>query len=585
METAQAAAFRDDLERWLEGRPVSALPPSRLHALRKFVARNRLAVAASAAAALALVAVSVVAVLQAQRATRSAAEAQAEAAKANATKDFLLSTYASADPTTRGGRDATAKELLIEAEKQLNAKLKGQPELQAEVLGTVWLLWNRLGEVERAQVAADRRTEVLLGTGDRMGAVASTLSSAETAIRRRAFDDVEQRIARVESLIGGDKMPLELRARVAYAKGALAGERGDPVGALKSLDLAVRESRQAGDKRLLFMGLVSRIFVQRLSADPSALRRDIAEAESLLPTLDATPVEALGNRFQLTIARYVMGEYASGWPEMQAIVAAADNLYGRDNPGSFNERTYWLRYCLRLGKTDLARAWLRDAARSGERSVLQEYEKDPQWHLLVARMYMSQRDWPAAEDHLGAAARLLDSTERRGDDGFELNSWGEQLALHRAELALRRGRSTEVRGLLSSADASGVGGLVDNDYARWWALGLAALAQRLPVQALDDLRRAENSAVTLLGAAHPDVALIRVDVARAGAIEGSGMTDAEMVTLLQIAAPVLSRAFPPSHPAVELTADLGPATGRVDSAQFPVVRRRLVAVPFTVIFM
>jgi hypothetical protein len=527
----------------------------------------------------------VVAVLQAQRATRSAAEAQAEAARANATKDFLLSTYASADPTTRGGRDATAKELLIEAEKQLDAKLKGQPELQAEVLGTVEIIWDRLGDVDRAQTAADRRTDVLLGAGDRMGAVVSTLSSAETAIKRRAFDDVEQRIARVESLVDVDKMPPELGARVAYAKGALAGERGDPVGALKSLDLAVRESRQAGDKRLLFMGLVSRIFVQRLNADPTALRRDIAEAESLLPSLEATPVEALGNRFQLVIARYLLGDYVGGWPEMQAIVATADNLYGRDNPGSFNERTYWLRYCLRLGKTDLARAWLRDTSRSGERSVIREYEKDPQWHLLVARVHMGQRDWTAADAHLEAAARLLVAAGQQDAEAAEVSAWRSRLALHRAELALWRGRPAEARSLLTSDAEGRKEKLVDDAYARWWVLGLAAFAEGRAVQALDDLRRAENSAVTLLGTAHPDVALIRVDLARTGAIEGSGMKGAEMVALLQSAAPVLSRAFPPSHPAVALTADLGPATGRVDPAQVPVVRRRLVAVPSNVIFL
>jgi serine/threonine-protein kinase len=582
---ASAAALREDLERWLEGRPVSAVPPSRTYALQKFVARNRLAVAVSAAAALALVALSVVATVQAQRAERSAAEARAEAARANATKEFLISTYASADPTLRGGRDATAKELLIEAEKQLDTKLKGQPDLQAEVLGTVQVMWDRLGDVERAQTAADRRADVLLSSDDRMAAAASVLSSAETAIKRRAFDDVERHIVRVESLMGDDEMTPQMRARLAYVKGASAGERGDTANALENMNLSVQESRRSGDRRMLFLGLVSRIFVRRLNAGDDELRRDIAEAESLLPSLDATPVEALGNRFQLTIARYILGDYVGGWREMQRIVYEMDQLYGKENPASLNERTYWLRYCLRLGESGLARVWLRDAASSGGRSVLREYERDPQWHFLVARVYMADRDWSAAMSHLNVATRLVADIGQRDVGAAQLEVLQSRLTLLRAELELWRGRPAAARALLSSAETQGPDQLLDDAYARYWVLGLAARSAGQAARSVGELRRAEQVAVDLLGSAHPDVALIRVEIARSGAMQGSGMSDEQLMSLMKRAAPVLRSAFTSAHPAVALVADLEPILFRDDPAQFFAVRRRLAAVPSNVMLM
>jgi hypothetical protein len=582
---ASAAAFRDDIERWLEGRPVSALPPSRLHALRKFVARNRLAVAASAAAALALVAVSVVAVLQAQRATRSAAEAQAEAAKANATKDFLLSTYASADPTTRGGRDATAKELLIEAEKQLDAKLKGQPELQAEVLGTVEIIWDRLGDVEKAQTAADRRTEVLLGAGDRMGAAASMLSSAETAIKRRAFVDVSRRLSKIERLVDIKAMPAGFQGRFLYLRGNALAERGDRRLALATLNQSIALSSAVNDDRMTFLGLVSRVFLQRTTGDPVSLRRDLAKAESLLQRLDSTPVDALGNRSQLVIARYLLGDYMGGWPEMQSVILEADRLFGSNNPGSFNERTYWLRFCLRLRRTDLAVGWLRDAEMSGKRSPLREYGRDPQWHLLVARVQMAERNWSATQFHLSEAMRTIDDIQENGAETTEVGEWRSRLALHRAEFELLRGRPAQARGLLSSTRARSGELLVDETYVKWWVLGLAALAESRPRESIENLRRAEKTAVALLGVEHPDVALIRVDIARAGAAANSGMNESEVLALIQEAAPVLRRAFPASHPVVSLMMDIDPALRGAGSASFSLVRHRLVSVPSDVFFM
>ena len=49
-----AAALADDLERYLDGEPVRARPDSRAYRLKKFIARNALAVGAASAIVLAL---------------------------------------------------------------------------------------------------------------------------------------------------------------------------------------------------------------------------------------------------------------------------------------------------------------------------------------------------------------------------------------------------------------------------------------------------------------------------------------------------------------------------------------------------
>lgn len=582
---ASAAAFRDDLERWLEGRPVSALPPSRLHALRKFVARNRLAVAASAAAALALVAVSVVAVLQAQRATRSAAEAQAEAARANAAKDFLLSTYGGADPTLRGGRDATAKELLIEAERQLDGKLTDQPQLQAEVLGTVERVWDLLGESARSQIAADRRTETLLRVGDRIGAAESTLSSAETALKLREYAAVADRLARIESLVALADMPVGFKARVAYVRGALQAELGDQGAAVRSMSQAIADSRVAGDRRTLFFGLQGRILALRASGDPAQLRKDIAEAEALAAVLGGDRTVRLGNRFQLATLRYVIGDYRGGWSDMQRLMEEADALYGPDNPGLFSERTYWIRYCLRLGDVESVTDWLRAAEARGERSVLLEYRKDPQWRMLIARVRMLERDWRAAGAELDAAETLLGAalTDEQSSMGVlrvGIVKLRSQLALHRFEPQVALRLATEA-GVL----AERVGERPDDRYDRLWTVGVASKMAGDWRRATAELGRAEAEAASFLGAAHPETALLRLDMALAAARMPMGYDEVRVVDLVRAAAPVLREALPGDHPSNALITRVMGSAMIDDAADERRLRQDLASVPVSVFFL
>jgi serine/threonine-protein kinase len=583
---ASAAALRDDLERWLEGRPVSAVPPSRTYALRKFVARNRLAVAASAAAALALVAVSVVAVLQAQRAERSAAEARAEAARANATKEFLISTYAGADPTLRGGRDATAKELLAEAEKQLETKLKDQLELQAEVLRTVDNIWDRLGDVERSRLAARRRTEVLLAAGDRAGALDSLLSEAEAAMKFGDNADVSKTLARIDRLPEASEMSRVERARYLYLQGNLLGERGERGAALEKIDESISIARGAGDPHTLFLGMLSRIYLRRAGAPLAEFERDVAEAESLLQSLDLAPVDVLSRRLQLAVARYLIGDYLGGWPEMARIVVEADRLYGAGNPASFDERSYWLRYCLRLGKADLAADWLRSLESGGERSVLPEFARRPSWHLLVARVYMALGEWRRVDSHINSAESLAGLRGGPGEAGTDAERWKLRIENARVESSLRRGGGISAAGFTDPASIGGGAVMsTDESYQRWWLQGLAARAGGDPVQAVVALRRAEAETIQLFGPPHPEVALVRLDLALAAADNRSGVSDAEIASLVRSAAPALRASLPMSHPAAGLVAELTPLLAEDSPLRQSRVRQRLAAIPRAVFFL
>src|SRR4029079_11267827 len=74
---ATAAAFADDLRRWLEKRPIAARADSAMYRTLKFVRRHRVGVAASALIALSLIGGLGAALWQARQAERAAEAARA----------------------------------------------------------------------------------------------------------------------------------------------------------------------------------------------------------------------------------------------------------------------------------------------------------------------------------------------------------------------------------------------------------------------------------------------------------------------------------------------------------------------------
>jgi serine/threonine protein kinase len=132
-ETARGLGL--DVERFLEGQPVSAAPPGAAYQIGKFVKRNRVGVVAGGLVALALVlgvagtTVGLVrataqrriaeanaqeAAAQAQRASDAEREATVRLQESEATVEFLDDMLGAADPTTKG-KDVTVRAILDEA--------------------------------------------------------------------------------------------------------------------------------------------------------------------------------------------------------------------------------------------------------------------------------------------------------------------------------------------------------------------------------------------------------------------------------------------------------------------------------------
>ena len=120
----------EDLERYLDGRPVLARSDGVWYRVRKFTARNAIAVGAAAAVLVAVV-------VGASAAAWQARAAMAEKRRAEQVKELIASVFREADPTQVRGSILSAADLLRQAERRMQDRSDISPAIQLELLTIV----------------------------------------------------------------------------------------------------------------------------------------------------------------------------------------------------------------------------------------------------------------------------------------------------------------------------------------------------------------------------------------------------------------------------------------------------------------
>ncbi len=170
---ASAAAFAEDLRRWLDGRPIAALPDSRAYRLRKFVARNRLMVGSASTVLLALIAGLGVALWQANvareqadLARQAATRAENEAATGRRITDFALSMVHELNPHSREtSAPKTPQQMIVASIARARTELKDDPDARAALLSKLGMMLSVTGDLPGADSAAQEALDILLRRG------------------------------------------------------------------------------------------------------------------------------------------------------------------------------------------------------------------------------------------------------------------------------------------------------------------------------------------------------------------------------------------------------------------------------------
>ncbi|MGA9885073.1 MAG: protein kinase [Candidatus Acidiferrales bacterium] len=225
------SALADDLRRYLNHEPVGARPDTVAYRGAKFVRRNRLAVALSAVAMIAMLVGLVGTLLQARTARMQRDAALRERDRADRIADFMTGIFRVSDPRASASQSVTARELLDNAAKDINANLTEEPTLRAQLLHVMGRAYLNLGVFSRAESLFREGIQASESTGT--GNSRDTLSMTHDL----AWSVMQQgRVAEASDI---ERKLLETQRRV------LGPNHGDTLATMEELALTVCGERKA----------------------------------------------------------------------------------------------------------------------------------------------------------------------------------------------------------------------------------------------------------------------------------------------------------------------------------------------------
>ncbi|RDZ28841.1 serine/threonine protein kinase [Lysobacter silvisoli] len=361
---ASVREFADDLQRWLDHRPVRAAPGTRGSRARKWLRRNPTTAALSVALVLTLCAALGLSSWQRHRAAREAA--------ATATVSRLFaSTLGTATLSGLGSAPFSSRALLQRTERELRKlPLQDQPQLRARSLATLARSYAVIGDYQRAQSLASQAQTALAGAPDGDDFVSATwvamlnTGNGHAEAERRARE-------RLQALGDADGATQPLTRVVFGAEIARAQwNQGRTLQALATADQVLRQARTLGpDHRellaqvlILRSGFLIRLYrfeqAERDAKEAIDLARpinpvladDALEQLVLLNSRRISPQErslaenllqrrrqTLGEAHPTTARariRVALSEYphAEATPELRQALTTIERAYGREHP-------------------------------------------------------------------------------------------------------------------------------------------------------------------------------------------------------------------------------------------------------------
>lgn len=357
---ANAAALAEDLQAWLDGRPVQAQGDSPGYRLRKFVARHRVAVLSAAAVLLALLLGMGAALWQAERARTQAALAAAAAARAEAetqraeaalaqardaaerttrVKDYMMQTFLAADPMRRGADEPVEIGAVLDrAIARIDEEIGDDIVLRID-------LWDDFGEIRAGQGRIDdavalfdkalAAAEKQYG-GDHPVVLESLINRGVIeGYRGRILDGaayIERAMALLDSMPGASPSQ---RFNTVQAMAAVSEARGKLDQALVYTEQALELARELAEAHPEHLALALHNYATMLMgvgrhADALAPSRESVEAftaitgesaPNLIPVLET-----------LAEIEEVMGDFAMAKLHHERRLALAEQHFSADHP-------------------------------------------------------------------------------------------------------------------------------------------------------------------------------------------------------------------------------------------------------------
>ncbi len=454
---ASAAQLGEDIQNYLEGRPVRAQKDSFTYRAGKFISRNKVGVAATALVLLTLMGGIVATFWQARRATAERDRARIEAAKSARINEFLqhvlgFSQVSWLSPNPQKKNISTIAEALDEASRRAERELADQPEILAAVQFSLGQSYSGQGKLDVAaqhlRWSMENRRKVL--GPDHLDTAQSTTALAEQLVFQGKFAEAETLSQEAVEVYRRARQRGEVNARwfavALNVLGVSVGYKGEAAASQALLLEAVKVGANlTGEDRGMIAVIYANVGIQRgnqgdVDGAVDYLEKSIEE----MRRLPEQPISNLANNLSnLGSFMIIKGEYARAESLLREakelnlqtvgekhLFTVMSTIYLADNyceQGDYNRALIEInralaiqRETLQAGHIDFARSWTilgKILTRKGEPASGEQHLRN----ALALRVKALKPGHSAIAGTQGALGECL-TTQRRYADAEPLLS-------------------------------------------------------------------------------------------------------------------------------------------------------------------
>ena len=401
----------DDLERHLDGRPVSARPDTLGYRATSFARRHRVGVSVAVGLVVVLIAYGVTLTVQAGRIARERDRARLEATKAAEIRDFLVNLFEGSDPWQGGSEELTARELVDRGAERIDRALLDQPELRAEITAVVGDIYRRLGMFEEAAPLVARAAELTeeeFGPDSRETARAWTLLAMVE--RERGEYERAEELARKALAIRerdlGEADPASTEAMKVVA--VLMSDQGKYEESLALHARSLELRRESGTEAQVAETLNLMASVYNQVGDPEASEAAIRESLEIRRRIFgersieySTTVNSLGNLLKH------QGDLEGAEEALREAVAVGKELLGERHPGVGTRMANLAAVLLGQDEFEEAEALYRDVLEIRKASLPENHPMVAAGYNDLGRALQDSGDLVAAEELYREAVNTL----------------------------------------------------------------------------------------------------------------------------------------------------------------------------------
>ena len=365
-----ADQFRQDIIRYRTGLPVLAQSDSPAYRFGKFAKRHKVGVASAFAFAVLLVAVFVMAIQFAFSTKEQNEEIQRALLKKDQVTDLMIGMFGNADPEIARGREVTARELLDRGVLSIEQELSDQPDVQAEMLNSIGVVYLELGLLDEAEPVLLKALEMrrVLFAGQDHPDLAQSMFDVARYYEEIQGDSVE--VLHLDALAMRERLFERPEMSIAESSHELGVFYLDTV---FDLDLAAQYFTDAlemyqqleGPENRHVSEVLSNLGVVYTLQEPPDLRA----AEDVTRRAIAMQLKILGddhpfvasNHHNLGALYYDLGNYADARTELEKAIELRKKLYGERAMSAANSMNKLSQVLLEQGELTQAEAILLEA--------------------------------------------------------------------------------------------------------------------------------------------------------------------------------------------------------------------------------